>query len=107
MEPLAERLALIARHVARLNNAISEDGGASPVLRAVVQEFTSKAAKLSALARDDKSATRDTLIEVEEAGDCVRVAALADTGASENTRSLAQVAHDSLCLLKHEFLTAA
>jgi len=74
------------------------------VLRAVVHELARKAEKLEALATADARATRDTLIEVEEAADCVKVAALADGAASESTRKLAQVAHDSLCLLKHEWL---
>jgi hypothetical protein len=104
MEPLAERLALIARHVARLARASEEDGGASPVLRAVVSEFTRKAEKLSALTGTDALAAREIVIEVEEAGDCVKVAALADSAASENTRALAQVAHDAFCLLKHDWL---
>lgn len=104
MEPLAERLALIGRHSARLARASEEDVGASPVLRAVVAEFVRKAEKLSTVASADSAHAREIVVEVEEAGDCVKFAALADPGASENTRALAQIAHDALCLLKHEWL---
>src|SRR5437868_5708400 len=96
METLAEKLALIERHISRAVEAVTADEGASPVLRAVLGEFAAKSRK----ARDNVS--REAVIEVEQAGDSARVAAGADSGASAETRKLVNVAHDAICVLKAE-----
>jgi len=97
MESLDERLALIHRHIQRAVDATSAPG-VSPVLAAVVGEFRLKSEKL----RMSGTPTREGIVELEQAGDSARVAAAADPGANAEVKRLVGVAHDSICLLKHE-----
>jgi hypothetical protein len=96
METLEEGLALIDRHIRRAVEAAEKDTGASPVMLAVLREFQRKSEK----ARAVLPATREAVVELEQAGDSARVAAQADRGAAEATRKLVGVAHDSICMLK-------
>jgi hypothetical protein len=77
------------------------DGGASPVLTAVVREFASKCEKALALTRSGNG-TREAVVELEQAGDSAKAAAEADGGAAEDTRSLVIDAHLAICMLKAE-----
>ncbi len=97
MEPLADRLALLGRHIQRALAAIEGDEQASPVLKAVMLEFERKFEKLRQAAP-----TREGIVEVEQAADSANVAARADGGANEETRKLVDLAHTSICLIKHE-----
>jgi hypothetical protein len=99
MEPIAESLDLIDRHIARAVEAARTDAGSSPVMRAVLAEFERKAAKARAALQDGKPA-REQIIELEQAGDSARVAAQADEGAAPATRELVDTAHLAICLLK-------
>jgi hypothetical protein len=81
--------------------AAEADPGASVVLVAVVREFDSKADK-SNLHADTESAARDSVIELEQAGDSAKAAAEADTGAAEATRQAVLDAHLAICILKTE-----
>ena len=65
------------------------------MLVAVVSEFAKKAEK--AAAEDDE---RRAVIELEQAGDSAKVAAEADTGASEATREAVLDAHLAICITK-------
>jgi hypothetical protein len=96
MEPLADRLALIHKHIARAAEA-AHGPGVSPVLAAVVDEFLKKSTKLAAGAPSLLA-----IVELEQAGDSAKAAAGADPGASDEVKRLVGVAHDSICLLKHE-----
>jgi hypothetical protein len=98
VETLAEKLALIERHISRAVTAVTADSGASPVLRAVVNEFAAKSFK----ARSGAYVSREGVVELEQAADSARVAAAADAGAAPETRKLVNVAHDAICLLKAE-----
>ncbi|MEO8552069.1 MAG: hypothetical protein ABI678_18960 [Kofleriaceae bacterium] len=95
MEPLSERLAIIQRHVEKAAAATQSIG--SPVLAAVVGELAKKAHKLSG------EPSRETIVEVEQAGDSAKAAANADPAASDEVKRLVTLAHDSLCMLKHEY----
>jgi hypothetical protein len=75
--------------------AVRDDGGASPVLTAVVSEFAKKAEK--AAGADDE---RGAVIELEQAGDSAKVAAEADTGVSDATRDAVLEAHLAICIAK-------
>jgi hypothetical protein len=75
--------------------AVRRDGGASPVLVAVVEEFAKKADK--AVSCDDE---RVAVIELEQAGDSAKVAAEADAGVSPATRAAIQDAHLAICIAK-------
>src|SRR4051812_9119766 len=97
MESLVERLGLIHKHISKAAEA-TRAPGVSPVLAAVVGEFENKAKKLAAAGQP----TREGIVELEQAGDSAKVAAAADTGASDEVKRLVGVAHDSICLLKHE-----
>lgn len=52
---------------------VQADGGASPVLVAVVREFQSKLAKAQNQATDGVP-SRDSVVELEQAGDSARAA---------------------------------
>ena len=76
--------------------ATTADSGASPVLRAVVEDFGRKSTKAVA------GGSRDQVIELEQAGDSAKYAAEADTGASDATRESVLAAHLAICILKNE-----
>jgi hypothetical protein len=102
-EPLADRLALLRRHIDRAMAALASDATASPVLRAVVGEFDKKLAKTTAgLPSATSAAARELIIELEQAGDSAKVAAEADAGASADAKKLVDLAHHAICVLKHE-----
>ena len=78
---------------------VEADKDASPVLVAVVREFHAK------LAKAQKQATsgvpgRDSVIELEQAGDSAKVAAEADAGLSSDARESVLAAHLAICKLK-------
>lgn len=82
-------------------SALDEDAGASPVLRAVVEEFQRKYAKTRGwILGADERRSREGLIELEQAADSARYAALADAGAAARTRDLVVDAHDWVCTYK-------
>ena len=81
--------------------SVEADSQASPVLVAVVQEFSRKTKKAhSGVTHGDAKASWEAIIEVEQAGDSAKVAAEADVHAHENTRQAVLDAHLSICLLK-------
>ena len=49
-----------------------------------------------------EAAARDSVIELEQAGDSAKAAVEADLGASEATRQAVQDAHLAICILKTE-----
>ena len=103
METLADKLALIGRHIDRATAALASDHAASPVTRAVVGEFARKHAKaVAALPAANERDARELVVEVEQAGDSAKVASEADVGASADSKKLVGIAHDSICVLKHE-----
>jgi hypothetical protein len=103
METLAKKLELIDGHVAHAVATVTADRGASPVLVAVVQELERKLRKVSgALPEASESNARELIVEVEQAGDSAKIAALADPGVAPATRDAIVLAHDALCLVKFE-----
>ena len=78
---------------------VEGDGGASPVLVAVVREFQKKLTKSESQMVDGVVA-RDAVLELEQAGDSAKAAAEADTGLSSETRDSVLAAHLSICMLK-------
>lgn len=81
--------------------ALEGDGGASPVLRAVVEEFKRKYQKTRGfILGPDERLARESLIELEQAADSARYAALADTGARPATRDTIVDTHDWVCTYK-------
>lgn len=78
---------------------VEADRGASPVLVAVVREFQSKLAKAEKQAIDGVPG-RDSVMELEQAGDSAKAAAEADTGMSSDTRESVLAAHLAICKLK-------
>ena len=91
-DEVVEKITEAVRHV-------EADGGASPVLVAVVREFQAK------LAKTKKQATggvpdRDSVTELEQAGDSAKVAAEADAGLSSDARESVLAAHLAICKLK-------
>ncbi len=82
-------------------SAAEADPGASVVLVAVVREFDTKADKATQHS-DSDSAARDSVLELEQAGDSAKAAAEADPGAAEATTQAVQDAHLAICILKTE-----
>lgn len=103
MESLEQRLELIDRHVARCKAALATEPKASPVFVAVFAELERKVAKLKSVANGDPRLAREHLVETEQAADCMKLAAAADAGLSPAAVEQAATAHDSLCVLKHEW----
>lgn len=81
--------------------ALAADDGASRVTAAVVEEFRRKFAKTrTAVESDAGSVQREAVVELEQAADSAKWAALADDGASERTRLAVICAHDAICWYK-------
>jgi hypothetical protein len=95
MTTMAERLQGAHTKIDAAHDAVTADGGASPVLVAVVAEFAKKAAK--AVAADDE---RAAVIELEQAGDSAKAAAEADAGVSDAARQAVLDAHLTICIAK-------
>ena len=95
MTTTAERLERAKDKIDAALVAVEGDGGASPVLVAVVREFAAKAAKAAGL--DDE---RVAVIELEQAGDSAKAAAEADPGVSEPGRQAVLDAHLAICIAK-------
>ena len=91
-DEVVEKITEAARHV-------EADGGASPVLVAVVREFEAKLAKAEKHASDGVPG-RDLVIELEQAGDSAKAAAEADAGLSSAARDSVLAAHLAICKLK-------
>ena len=91
-DEVVEKVTDAARHV-------EADGGASPVLVAVIREFQAKLAKAEKHATDGVPG-RDSVIELEQAGDSAKAAAEADAGLSSDTRKSVLAAHVAICKLK-------
>jgi hypothetical protein len=91
----SERLSGAKAKIDAAQEAVDADGGASPVLVAVVREFANKAAKATA-ASDE----RESVIELEQAGDSAKAAAEADTGLSDAAREAVLDAHLAICVAK-------
>ena len=81
--------------------AVAADTGASPVLAAVLAEFRRKFAKTrSAVEGAPGLGQREAVIELEQAADSAKWAALADPGASGQTKLAVVSAHDAICWYK-------
>lgn len=87
--------------IERAAQAVEQDSGASPVLRAVVNEFRQKSEKASG-SGSAAAPVRDAVIELEQAADSAKVAANADPGIAGATREAVVAAHDRICTLKAE-----
>jgi hypothetical protein len=95
MATTTERLVSARGKIDDARELVRADGGASPVLVAVVDEFASKAGK--AVAADDE---RTAVIELEQAGDSAKAAVEADGGVSDATRQAVLDAHLEICIAK-------
>src|SRR5947207_2499149 len=99
-DTIRERLTGVDEKIQAAVQATTNDGGASPVLAAVVADFGRKSNKAIELAAGADSAARDAVIELEQAGDSAKYAAEADTGATDGTRQAVLDAHMAICILK-------
>jgi hypothetical protein len=97
---VAERLQAARIKIEVAREAVQSDGGASPVLEAVVNEFAKKADKAVGSADE-----RVAVIELEQAGDSAKAAAEADPGVSSATRDAVLEAHLSICIAKSKLET--
>ncbi len=104
MAPLEEveaQLTRISHSIAEAVAAVCSDPGASPVLRAVFEELLRKSeATLNCVECQRLCCFRARVIELEQAADSARAAAIADEGAAEQTQERILAAHDALRDLK-------
>jgi hypothetical protein len=87
---------------AKIGNAaqhVEADRNASPVLVAVVKEFQAKLLKAQSNANDGVPG-RDSILELEQAGDSAKAAAEADAGLSSEACESVIAAHLAICKLK-------
>jgi hypothetical protein len=89
----------VAEKVSDAARQVEADGGASPVLVAVVREFQAKLAKAQQHAPDGMP-DHDSVMELEQAGDSAKVAAEADDGLSSAARDAVLAAHLAICKVK-------
>jgi hypothetical protein len=89
----------VVEKVADAGRQVEADGGASPVLVAVVREFQAKLVKAEMNATDGVPG-RDSVMELEQAGDSAKAAAEADVGLSSDSRESVLAAHLAICKLK-------
>ena len=81
--------------------ALNSEASASPVLLAVVEEFYRKFVKTQdAILGADERSSREALVELEQAADSARYAALADPGVATSTRDQIVETHDWVCIYK-------
>ena len=74
---------------------MAADSGASTVLAGVLAEFRRKFGKTRpAVEADQGSSQREAVVELEQAADSTKWAALADKGASNQTKLAVVSAHD-------------
>jgi hypothetical protein len=99
MSEVQERLTKLQERVETAVSAAKSDGGASPVLVAVVEELARKFSKaLDTI--DEGGDEREAVVEVEQAADSAKYAAEADPGAGADTKQAVIDAHDRICVLK-------
>ena len=89
----------VVQKVGAAATQVGADGGASPVVVAVVREFESKLRKAQERATDGQP-DHDSVIELEQAGDSAKAAAEADSGLSNDARESVLAAHLAICMLK-------
>jgi hypothetical protein len=89
----------VVEKVGEAARRVEADGGASPVLVAVVREFQAKLAKAESQATDGAPG-RDSVVELEQAGDSAKAAAEADVGLSSDARESVLAAHLAICMMK-------
>ena len=89
----------VVEKITDASRQVEADNGASPVLVAVVREFQSKLAKAEKHATDGGPG-RDSVMELEQAGDSAKAAAEADAGLSSDARESVLAAHLAICKLK-------
>ena len=89
----------VVKEITEAARHVEADEGASPVLVAVVREFQAKLAKAESQATDGVP-SRDSVMELEQAGDSAKAAAEADTGLSSDARESVLAAHLAICKLK-------
>lgn len=89
----------VADLVESARSAVAADAGASPVLRAVVDELGRKSDKAKK-AVGSGGEPSVAVVELEQAADSAKAAAEADTGLSEAARAAVLEAHLSACTWK-------
>jgi hypothetical protein len=89
----------VVEKVGEAARQVEADEGASPVLVAVVREFQAKLTKAETQATGGLP-ERDSVMELEQAGDSAKAAAEADTGLSSGARESVLAAHLAICKLK-------
>ena len=103
IDTITERLVEVDEKVQKAVAALESDGGASPVLKAVVEAFQREARHtLEDVEEAEAAPIREHIVELEQAGDSAKCAAEADPGIQPETRQLVVDAHQAISSLKAE-----
>jgi len=89
----------VIEKIVEAGRQVEADGGASPVLAAVVREFQAKLVKVEKRVGDG-TPDQASVVELEQAGDSAKAAAEADGGLSNDARESVLAAHLAICKLK-------
>ncbi len=101
IQELESQLTAISDRIAEAVAAVCADPGASPVLRAVFEELLRKSeATLTCVECERFRCFRERMVELEQAADSAKAAAIADEGAAEHTQERILAAHDALRHIK-------
>jgi hypothetical protein len=101
MAVFVQKFGDVGQQIEAAVTAVEGDGQASPVLKAVVQEFGRKLAKARPIVEsNDERAAWEAIIELEQAGDSAKVAAEADPTVTGPTQEAVLDAHLAICTLK-------
>jgi hypothetical protein len=103
MDPnvVIEGLGQVKEVIVRALRVAETDQQASPVLLAVLREFTAKVEEATGRVTD-AGAVREAVVELEQAGHSAKVAADADPGIGRITRETIAEAHLAIRQLKAE-----
>jgi hypothetical protein len=98
---IREQLPQIHKLVVAARDALDVDPYTSSALIATVEEFLRKSLEaIRSLAEADDLSLWDDVIELEQAGDSAKAAALAEEGIRTQTRQAILDAHGAICRLK-------
>jgi hypothetical protein len=98
---ISDMLADVEDRVVTAMQAVQNDPGSTPTMRAVMTEFYEKCLKtMNDLDEAEEEPIREHIVELEQAGDSARVAAEAEQSLKQKTRDAVLAAHDIICALK-------
>lgn len=100
IESVVDELTRIEDMSDKALQAVNRDRSSSSALRAVVEELHNQARKALDDSEEAEEPLREHIVELEQAADCAKVAALAETTLSEPAREAILLVHEEVSGLK-------